>query len=306
MKPWTTATKNPKHATLLAFPTAAETLAYFDQLIDDAGVEPSKAVQQCRDDLSTLAIEEEQELSDVEMLRDRDGLDLTESVSLLTRATAGTGVSIDDAARIEAGARILATDSRERARHYKHLANQVRFYRARDAARRIRQLGDGVLDGLLNPWIDRIMTELRPLAIKLAEGDGREQIIHARIYHHEQLEDADISEDIKQFARFPDSARKHFATFRAIELSAELEHVATAAHDLRTRGFIPRAADEHFPEVFYSFKNAEHLPPMKYMAHTEDTATLWIARAIAAGCEPCARSAKQAEAARPALAEATP
>ncbi|MBJ7289411.1 hypothetical protein [Williamsia sp.] len=299
MKPFTTRT-NPAHSTLVPYETAQRTLELLDKLIETAAVNPSVSVMGARADIGYTASEEADQLADVDHIRTHGGLKLTEALAVLTRGKDNAAVT--DEQRYEATAKLLAGNTPNQAKELRRLENQIRFFRSREAAQRLRTLGDDIVTGLLQPWVERVMSELKPLATVLSEA-GWEGIYAAQDFQRVNFDaDEDLTENIRAHASMPQKVRVHYEILRAQQLTAELEHVALVAHELRDHGFIARAADENFPEACYGWRHIERAPVSRYTAHTPESAALWIAGAITAGAEPAALTAKQAEAARPAPA----
>lgn len=297
MKPFTTAT-NPAHATLVSYPSAAKTLEVLDRLITDARVEPSKSVTKARNDIAAIADDEAHQLADVEHIRTHGGLKLTEALEVLTQSKNNTAVT--DQQRYEATARLLTGGTLDEAKELRRLHNQILFYRSREAAQRLRALGDDLVVGLLDPWAHRINDELAAVAPSVTPR-GWDSIHQAEQYRLENL--ADLTEDelraeIDKWNVAPQSVGKHLAVLRAHELAAEFVHVTDIAIELRAKGILATSADDALPGTAYSFRYLSKLPTTRIRVSREGE-TVWLCEAVTCGAELACRTARQAEAAKP-------
>lgn len=285
---------NPRSMTL--FDSAADALSYLDDLLEQANVEPSKAVVATRAALDDIANDEAQQLDSVDQLADAGGLSMGQAIDTLAQLQAGTTTTnVGDRERVEAIAKLLGTGTPEQARTKKRLINRAKFHHGRKATLQLRKLGDGIVDGLFQPWAARITGELAPLTEVMTRPNGRTLMFEAQKYAAENNYGTPIETHLPRLdysAVQPHRSREHFMLLRGMELTAEFLHVVEVAHNHRERGLMP-SPTEPIPAVSLSFRRPDRLHVLDLIGDPLFDAC-WIAHALRDGASPTVLTAKQA------------
>ncbi|UGT63945.1 hypothetical protein [Nocardia asteroides] len=263
--------------------TAADTLAELDRLITESGVEPSKRVAAARAEIAAVADDERELLAEVDKLTDPDP-----DAVLHAAADGFVNRKITAAEALEQ----LASSARNTAKDRRHLRNSAIFRTSRSAALILRRLGDGILEDIAAPWVQRLVGELKPDAAVVAQ-IGRAGVYSAWTWAKENFFSIGDTHKLAMWEKLGSVAvEQHLAVLRAEAKVEELLAVWERVDELRQRGFVPIVTDPNVPASRYRWQ-APHLLPSVESAHSEPG---WTCGAVVNGAGPVVHTAAQAAA----------